>query len=144
MDQRACVRAMIVMLALAGGPAPALAGDEPDRVTVQHILIGFKKTIGKKLERTKAEARTLAAELLERAEKGEDFEALVKEYSDDTRSTYSVTNTDEPLRSGHQARGSLAVRFGDVAFSLELGEVGMARYHAALSPYGWHIIKRVE
>jgi hypothetical protein len=35
-------------------------------------------------------------------------------------------------------------RFGDVAFGLAVGEVGLAAYHAATSPYGWHVIKRLE
>ena len=133
---------MVLML------APASAGrrpDEPDVVSVQHILIGFKKKVpGKNLDRTKKEAGELAAEVLRRAQEGQDFEALITEFTDDTRSGYVVTNDDAPLRARSYERSKLAVYFGDVAFGLEVGEVGMAKYHPGNSPYGWHIIKRIE
>jgi parvulin-like peptidyl-prolyl isomerase len=41
-------------------------------------------------------------------------------------------------------RSQVVAKFGDLAFRLEVGEVGLASYHAALSPYGWHVIKRLE
>jgi hypothetical protein len=31
-----------------------------------------------------------------------------------------------------------------VSFRLEVDEIGLASHHAALSPYGWHVIKRLE
>jgi parvulin-like peptidyl-prolyl isomerase len=34
--------------------------------------------------------------------------------------------------------------FGEVGFALAPGEIGMAPYDARKSPYGWHIIKRLE
>jgi parvulin-like peptidyl-prolyl isomerase len=34
--------------------------------------------------------------------------------------------------------------FGNVGFSLAPGEIGMAEYDPRTSPYGWHIIKRLE
>jgi foldase protein PrsA len=124
----------------------AAAKTEPDRVVVQHILIGFKKSIaGKTLERSKAEARGLAEELLRRAQKGEDFDALVKEYTNDKYpGKYLLTNKDAPRVSGGMTRQEMVARFGDVAFRLEVGEVGLAEYHAVFSPYGWHVIKRLE
>jgi len=66
----------------APSPSPKSAG--PERVVVQHILVSFGDAIpGKKIARTQDEARALAAQLLERARKGEDFDALVKQYTDD-------------------------------------------------------------
>ena len=41
-------------------------------------------------------------------------------------------------------RSGMVSSFGDVAFGLDVGEIGMARYHPGNSPYGWHIIKRIE
>lgn len=41
-------------------------------------------------------------------------------------------------------RDGMVPAFGDVAFSLEVGEVGLAPYDAKSSPFGWHIIKRLE
>jgi parvulin-like peptidyl-prolyl isomerase len=34
--------------------------------------------------------------------------------------------------------------FGDVSFALPVGGVGVATYDAVASPYGWHVIKRLE
>lgn len=127
--------------------SPSLArGDEPDIVTVQHILIGYKGSVpGKEIERTKREARALAEELYERATSGEDFDALVKEYTDDSYpGIYTMTNFDAPLMPQTFPRDRMAPGFGHVSFRLEVGEVGMTKYHAANSPYGWHIIRRVE
>ncbi len=127
--------------------AEAAKKDEPSVVVVQHILIGFKRSIpGKKLDRTKSEARGLAEELYERARSaGTDFDALVQEYTDDSHpGILKLTNTDAPLQSGATPRSGVVPRFGDVAFGLEVGEVGLAPYSAATSPFGWHVIKRLE
>jgi foldase protein PrsA len=124
----------------------AKRADEPDVVVVQHILIGFKKTVsGKKLERTKKEAQALAEELLARARSGEDFDALVKEYTDDQYpGIYRLTNRDVPLMEHSHERTQMVPSFGDVSFRLAVGEVGLAKYHPGNSPYGWHVIKRIE
>jgi hypothetical protein len=34
--------------------------------------------------------------------------------------------------------------FGNVGFALKVGEIGIASYDEQSSPYGWHIIKRLE
>lgn len=119
---------------------------EPDVVVVQHILIAFKKSVpGKKIDRTKREAQALAEKLLERARGEEDFDALVREYTDDSHpGIYRLTNRGAPLMAKSRTRDQMVSRFGDVAFSLEVGEVGMAKYHGGASPYGWHVIKRLE
>ena len=138
----------------AGAAAPA-AGEPAEHVTVQHILIGFEGSVpGKNITRTKEAARALAAEVLAKAQKGEDFDALVKQYTDDSApGIYAMANTDvpvKPLRPGTRAtgrefpRGNMVKSFGDVAFSLKIGEVGMAEYSTANSKFGWHIIKRLE
>jgi parvulin-like peptidyl-prolyl isomerase len=138
----------VVLLALsgflvAGFPAQA---KEPDQITVQHILIGFKYTIpNKPLERTKKEAKALAYELLDRAQAGEDFDKLVEQYTNDTvPGIMLVTNHDAPRVAGGRTRRDLVPKFGDVAFRLEVGEVGIANFNTAVCPYGWHIIKRLE
>jgi hypothetical protein len=33
---------------------------------------------------------------------------------------------------------------GFTGWGLKVGEIGLAEYHPAGSPYGWHIIKRLE
>ena len=73
------------------------------------------------------------------------FDALVKEFTDDSYpGTYTLTNDGVPITSGAHPREQMAMAFGDVAFSLAVGEVGMAKYDGFKSPYGWHIIKRLE
>jgi len=134
---------------LLAAAVPATAGnDEPDVVVVQHILIGFKKTVrGKEIDRTKKEARTLAEELLERSKSLDDneFDALVEEYTDDRYpGIYRLTNRGVPLQSKSYTRDDMVGNFGRVAFRLEVGEVGMATYHPGNSPFGWHIIRRIE
>lgn len=138
-----------ILLVVWIGSLPALqAGrkDEPDVVVVQHILIGFKKTVpGQRLERSKKEAQALAEELLARARSGEDFDAMVKEHTDDQYpGIYRLTNRDVPLMPESRERGAMVANFGDVSFGLTVGEVGLAKYHPGNSPYGWHVIKRIE
>ena len=114
-------------------------------MVVQHILIGFKRSIaGKKITRTKKEAQALAESLLKRIEEGEDFDALVKEFTDDRYPGYiAMANTGvDPM--GGMSRRDMVDGFGDVSFSLEVGEVGVCPWHGRKSPFGWHIIKRME
>ena len=117
----------------------------PDVVTVQHVLISFKGKTSKPVERSKKQAEKLAWEIFDRAEAGEDFDALVKEYTNDSYpGIYKMTNRGAARLAGHSLRDDMAVNFGDISFRLAPGEIGMARYHAELSPFGWHIIKRLE
>jgi parvulin-like peptidyl-prolyl isomerase len=119
---------------------------EPEKVTVQHLLISFKGRLPEKqITRKRPEAEALARSLMERVRNGEDFDALVKQYTDDRYpGIYVIVNDGAPLTSGTVPRDRMAMSFGDVAFSLEVGEVGMTKYHSFNSPYGWHIIKRLE
>lgn len=41
-------------------------------------------------------------------------------------------------------RGQMVSGFGDTAFSLQVGEVGICNFDPAASKFGWHIIKRYE
>jgi len=138
--------AAALFLAAVGGEVLPAGREEPQSVVVQHILIGFKGSVrGKAIERSKKEAKALADEVLARAQAGEDFDALVKQYTDDRApGRYKLTNNGAPRENGAQQRGDMVPRFGDIAFSLEPGQVGMAEYSAGSSPFGWHIIKRLE
>lgn len=53
-----------------------------------------------------------------------------------------------PLRALQESLGSsreqMVPGFADVAFGLAPGEVGIAPHDAQRSPYGWHVIKRLE
>jgi parvulin-like peptidyl-prolyl isomerase len=126
-----------------------LAQAEPERVTVQHILIAFKGSLpdDTKVTRSKEDAEKLAFQVFERAKAGEDFAAMVKMYTNDSYpGIYKMTNKGlTPDRSKQEySRTGMVKAFGDVGFSLEVGGVGLAVYDPATSKYGWHIIKRLE
>jgi hypothetical protein len=127
---------------------PHKAPGEADRISVQHILIAFKGSLPEpKVTRTAAEAEALAAEIFERARKGEDFDALVKKYTDDAYpGVYRMSNfgTTPDKEKKEYARSGMVRAFGDVGFALPAGGVGLAVYDPQRSKYGWHIIKRVE
>jgi len=126
----------------------AFCKNELDRVTVQHILIAFKGSIPKEaVTRTRDQAELLAKEIFERAKKGEDFDALVKEYTDDQHpGIYKMSNIGiDPDKSKQEySRARMVKAFGDVSFKLGLNDIGLAEYDPETSKYGWHIIKRIE
>jgi parvulin-like peptidyl-prolyl isomerase len=121
---------------------------EPEHITVQHILISFKGAIPKEtVTRTKEEAEKLANEIFERAKEGEDFDTLVKEYSDDNYpGVYKMANfkTETDQDQGEYNRSEMVKEFGDVSFKLSVNEIGMATFSPERSKYGWHIIKRLN
>jgi parvulin-like peptidyl-prolyl isomerase len=142
---------MLAALVLTAVPGPSAAKEKkkknknPDVVTVQHILISFKGRLNKPIERNKKEAKELAWELFDRTEAGEDFDALVKEYTNDSHpGIYTMTNRGAAALPNTYKRADMATSFGDVSFKLDVGEVGMANFNPELSPFGWHIIKRLE
>lgn len=144
---------LIVSLAFLGLLAlPALTAiqdkPEPEHVTVQHILIAFRGSLpDPKVTRSREEAEKLALQIFERAKAGEDFDAMVKTYTNDSYpGIYSMSNRDvtpDPAKKEFP-RTRMVKAFGDVSFGLEVGGVGLAVYDPATSKYGWHIIKRLQ
>jgi hypothetical protein len=138
--------ALLVSTAAASGAF--VSAEEPDHIAVQHILIAFKGSIPKPtVTRSKDEAKKMAQEVFERAQKGEDFDALVKEYTDDEYpGIYRLANKGVTPDQSKQEypREAMIKSFGDVGFSLAVGGIGLAEYHAQKCKYGWHIIKRIE
>jgi hypothetical protein len=145
----------VVALAACGGGEDSAATSEltdqgvnPERLEVQHILISFEGRISKPgLTRSQEEAEALANELLEKISEGEDFDNLVQTYTDDQYpGIYKMANLDVPVdeEAGEYPRGRMVKGFGDVSFSLKVGEVGMCGFDAETSPYGWHIVKRLK
>jgi len=108
-----------------------------EKVTVQHVLLAFVGAKrGSESGRSLEEARTLTGDVLARARAGEDFTALMQKYSgDEGPGTYTLTQDD---------RDDYAEHFSDVSFRLQVGEIGVAPYHRVKSPFGWHVIKRLE
>lgn len=110
---------------------------EAQNIAVQHILIGFAGSVGAKpITRTRDEAEALAAKLFRDIQNGADFDGLVKQHTDDAYPGRYPMST--------ASRRSMVGGFGDVGWRLEVGEVGVAPHDQRKSPFGWHIIKRVE
>lgn len=118
----------------------------PAHITVQHILIGFAGSVpGKGITRSRDEAKTLAYQILDRAKKGEDFDALVTQYTDDQPpGVYRMSATGVAPAPGEYARDAMVPAFGNVGFALQVGEIGIADYDPNTSPFGWHVIRRVQ
>jgi peptidyl-prolyl cis-trans isomerase C len=121
---------------------------EPKHVTVQHILIAFEGSIPKEtVTRTQEEAEKLALEVYKRAKKGEDFDKLVKEYTDDQYpGVYGMSNfnVESDQNQEESSRSQMVKAFGDVSFRLSVNGIGLAEYDPEDSKYGWHIIKRIK
>lgn len=176
---------------------------EPQEITIQHVLISFADA-QTEATRSRAEAESLAASVLEQARGADDFDELVREHSDDPvrpddeePGVYRLLNHDsegetfasfvsklneraaekeqdlvarvqkgtlppsdaeaemtefvEQLRAEAEhagktlphPRAAMVPAFGDVGFGLQIGEVGLAEYDEAKSPFGWHVIKRL-
>jgi hypothetical protein len=135
----------------AAAPTPMPSPSSPavahaEHIKLQHILIAFAgKVPGKNITRSQDEARALANQVFERAKKGEDFDSLVRTYTDDRApGLYSLSNSGVAPAPGEFSRDRMVPAFGNVGFSLAPGEIGMAEYDPRTSPYGWHIIKRLE
>ena len=120
--------------------AALLARPEHDvqKVKLQHVLLAFVGAKrGSESGRTMEEARALTSDVLARACAGEDFTALVTQYNarDERPGIYVLTQAD---------RDDYAEHFANVGFRLQVGEIGVAPYHVVKSPFGWHVIKRLE
>ena len=105
-----------------------------DKVVVKHILISTKdKETNESLPGDQiAEKKKLAEEILQRVKAGEDFDALVKQYSDDEGS----------VNNGGQytfGRGQMVTEFEEWSFNAKEGDVGIVE-----TIYGYHIMKFVR
>lgn len=123
-----------------------MANPEPEHVQVQHILIGFQGSVpGKPITRSKDQAKDLAYEILEQAQGGADFDALVKKYTDDSHpGIYGMSNRGVSPAPGEYPRDGMVAAFGNAGFPLDVGGVGIADFDPRTSPYGWHVVKRLK
>src|SRR5262245_19102701 len=117
--------------------AQARSAPEPDKVVVQHLLISFAgKLPGKVVTRTQAEAKDLVHKLLDRARAGEDFDALVKQYTDDRHpGVYTMVGAGGSPGAGEYGRDQMVPGFGDASFRLQVGEIGLCDYDGVRSPF---------
>lgn len=149
--------ALLFLAACDGPPAPPAPPEvkpppahrpngEPSVITVKHVLVSFE---GNKTSatRSKSEALQMAYDVLGFARKGQDFDHLMKTYSDDNApgaGTYTLVNLGVEKQPGQYGRKDMVGAFGDVGFRLAVGEIGFADFDAATSPFGYHIIKRIK
>lgn len=138
-----------------GAPEPAPVYDSPvisaailrrepvaNTAEVKHILIGWAELVGnynggqmdpRATKRSKADAEADVTALVKQLQDGANFEALMKEHSEDTGSARS----DRPITVSPSAE--LVIEFKQLALRLNIGEIGVCQ-----SDYGFHIIKRYQ
>ncbi len=110
-------------------------------VKVQHLLVSFAGT-RTSATRSREEAEQLAGELFARIQKGEDFDALVKQYTDDSHPGIYTMTLGSPA-AGQHSRYGMVPAFGNAGWRLAVDEIGVAGFDSSASPFGWHIVKRV-
>ncbi len=116
------------------------------KIKVVHILIAVQASGLPGVTRNLIQAEELAAKTYQRALAGEDFHGLVKELSDDSgKGIYTMISEGQPDRGKLIfLRSGMVPAFGNVGWKLKPGEVGVSNYDTMTSPYGFHIIKRLE
>lgn len=133
-----------------GDPVKSSARSDkaPERIVVDHILIGVRSPNFAQGKRTAEEAKKFAYELMDKLKAGGDWDALKKANSEDPPpggpyglANHGVRPAGPPREFG---RKDMVPAFGDVGFTLEVGELGMADFDARTSPFGFHLIKRVK
>jgi peptidyl-prolyl cis-trans isomerase C len=107
----------------------------PERVRAAHILISTLDPLTRQPlpPDQKKEKKKLAEEIKARADKGEDFGALVKKYSDDPGSKDKGGEYTFP-------RGKMVPEFEAAAFSLKVNQIS----DLVETQFGYHIIKLLE
>lgn len=102
---------------------------------IKHILVGWKGTNQdpRADKRTKAEAEGVVKGILAQLKGGADFDALMKQYSEDPGS--AATGKAYDVAPDAQ----LVIEFKQLGLRLQLNEVGVVE-----SEFGFHIMKRVE
>lgn len=108
---------------------------------VKHILIGWKDLVDayqgqldpRAAKRDKAAAEAEVKQLVEKLRAGADFDAVMKESSEDrgsalTQRAYTVSPDAQ-----------LVIEFRQIGLRLRAGEIGVCQ-----SDFGFHIVKRIE
>jgi peptidyl-prolyl cis-trans isomerase C len=100
----------------------------PEQVKARHILIKVPFGVSKE-EKKKAKDR--AEQILEWLKKGEKFETLAEQYSEDPKSKAKGGEL------GYISKGQMPKPFEEAAFSLKIGEISSV----VETDYGYHIIQ---
>lgn len=101
---------------------------EEKQVQARHILFSLADGVS---DERKADTRSTAQRILERAREGEDFAVLAEEYSQDTGTASNGGDL------GLFGRGRMVKPFEEAAFDMEVGQVS----DLVETTFGFHIIK---
>jgi hypothetical protein len=114
-------------------PAPS-ATAAPTEIAAQHILVAYRgaERAPGGVTRSKAQAKARAAEVDAKAKAGEDFTALVAQYSDDPGAK------DRLGSLGKFTRAKMDPAFSEAAFQLRVDQVS----DVVETRFGFHVIKR--
>lgn len=117
-------------------PSQVELASQPTEISARHLLVAYKGALRASpgIGRSKAEARTRAEEAQKRAAQGEDFVALVTQYSDEPGAAERGGDL------GKFDRQSMVPAFANAAFALKVGEVS----GVVETQFGFHVIKRTE
>jgi len=122
----------------AHNPSKSSDGGLPEEETIvaQHLLVMYdgSKSAPKTIKRTHDEARARAFEALARIKGGKDFDAVVAAYTDEPG------GAQRKGELGRFSRDKMVKPFSDAAFALEVGQVSTV----IESPFGFHVIRRIE
>ncbi|HVV86848.1 MAG TPA: peptidylprolyl isomerase [Kofleriaceae bacterium] len=108
---------------------------------VKHILIGWADLADtyhgsvdpRAAKRSKHDAEEVIRNLRKQLDAGADFDTLMKAYSEDPGSAASAEAYDV------SPDAKLVIEFRQLGLRLEVGEIGVVE-----SPYGFHLMKRIE
>lgn len=116
--------------------ASAAEANHPRMITARHILIEYMgaRNADSSIVRTREQAHTVALEVLQRANAGDDFGRLAVEFSDEPGAG------PRGGALGRFGRGKMVPEFDSAAFGLKPGQIsGLVE-----TPFGFHIIQRLE
>ncbi|MEW6557240.1 MAG: peptidylprolyl isomerase [Elusimicrobiota bacterium] len=102
--------------------------DEPEKVSVKHILIRVDKNASTK---DRSQALNKIKEIQQKLKKGDDFAKLAEEYSEDPGSAQNGGDL------GFIVRGMMVKNFEDAAFKTPVGEIS----DFFETEFGYHILK---
>lgn len=110
--------------------------NEPERITVKHVLVHFEgaKNAKPEVKRSRGDACLRALEARAQLQGGEPFASVVSTYSDERGAASREGSV------GSVTRKDVVPAFADAAFELDRGEVS----HVVETEFGYHIILRVE